>query len=72
MCQTLLHCNNEIFQSITNYPRVNANSKTPLLIVGYSDGSVRIFDIDKVNIVTKMQPIGTEITSIIACKSCKN
>jgi hypothetical protein len=39
-------------------------SKNPLVIVGYSDGTVRVFDIDKANIVCKMHPLGSDVTAI--------
>lgn len=70
MCQTHLNCDNQTFQSIAKYSRAN-KAKTPLLIVGYADGTVRVFDIDKVNIALKMHPLGSEVTVVQAIQNCK-
>jgi WD repeat-containing protein 90 len=68
-CQTLLPFeNNKILQKLIKYIKT-ANNKTPLIIVGYSDGSVRIFDIDRKCIATKLKPFSDEITSINYCKN---
>ncbi len=32
---------------------------------------MRVFDVDKINIVTKMQPLASEVTAIEACNYCK-
>ncbi len=58
-----------MFQLITSYAR--GKEANPLVTVGYSDGSVRVFDIDKISIVTKMQPFASEVTAIEACSNCK-
>jgi hypothetical protein len=70
LCQTYLNCDNQLFQAIAKYSRVN-KSKHPLIIVGYSDGTVRVFDIDKANIICKMHPLSSDILAIESCENSK-
>lgn len=70
-CQTLLFFeNNENLQRLVKYVKT-ANNKTPFIIVGYSDGSVRIFDIDRKCIVSKLKVLEDEISSINYCLNSK-
>jgi WD40 repeat protein len=36
----------------------------PLIAAGYSDGTVRVFDIDKVEMILKMHPHAVSVTAI--------
>jgi hypothetical protein len=70
-CQTLLLFeNNKNLQKLVKYIKT-ASNKTPFILVGYSDGSVRIFDIDRKCIVSKLKPLADAITSINYCKNSK-
>ena len=37
----------------------------PNIVAGYSDGTVRMFDLNKVEMVLKMQPHAVAVTAII-------
>jgi WD40 repeat protein len=69
LCQTLIEChNNKHMQKNSKYGK-QVNCKLPLVAVGYADGKLRIFDIDKKNIVDKLQPLTHELTCIKYCKN---
>ena len=70
-CQTLLsYENNRSLQKLIKFIKT-ANNKTPFVIVGYSDGSIRIFDIDRKCIASKLKAFADEITSINYFKKSK-
>ena len=72
LCQALVYCDDKLFQSISKYAISRKTSKNnPLVIVGYEDGSIRLYDIDKKNIIYKMKPINSAVTAINHCRNCK-
>lgn len=68
ICQAMINCDAKLFQKITKYMKITS-AKNQLLASGYSDGSVRLYDIQKKNIVSKMQVLGHEITALNYCKN---
>ena len=70
-CQTLLDFSES---QAKLFPKLTKNSskrpKYPLIVVGYADGSIRIFDLDKKNIACKIQTFNkSEITCLNHCKN---
>lgn len=47
-------------------PDTNKRDKLPDIICGYSDGTVRMFDVNQVEMVLKMRPHATAVTAINA------
>ena len=73
-CQAIIehttkHCNSmpSIFKHFKS-----ASIKTPPLVIGYADGTVRVFDIEKKCIVHKLKPFSDEVTRISHCKNSKS
>jgi hypothetical protein len=71
LCQALVYCNDTLFQTVTRYVRTSSKLATPLIMVGYADGSARLYDIDKKNIIYKIRPLNHSVTAINHCKNCK-
>lgn len=74
-CQTLIENNagtcrlmKNLFKHVSKQVGQQAN---PLVVVGYFDGSVRVFDIDRKCIANKIKPLNTEITAINYCHHSK-
>ncbi|CAF0967584.1 unnamed protein product [Brachionus calyciflorus] len=64
-------------QSIIKYdPKIFKNSKisnkSKLILVGYSDGSIRLYDIDKKNILNKLKPFNQSVTYMNHCEGTSN
>lgn len=70
-CQTLINfseSNSKLFSKITKTS--NKTSRNPLIVVGYAEGSIRIYDLDKKNIACKIQPFNK--FGITCLNHCKN
>jgi hypothetical protein len=66
ICQTLVSC--ELFHKFSKNSKT-MNSKNPFILVGYSDGYIRLFDIEKKNLIAKLKPFNHEITFLSYCKN---
>lgn len=67
ICQTLV--SREILQkSLSKYSK-NLKEKNPFILVGYSDGYIRLFDIDKKILISKLKPFNHEISFVSHCKN---
>ena len=45
-------------------PDSNVPESLPYIVAGYSDGTVRMFDVNKVEMVLKMHPHAVSVTAI--------
>lgn len=50
--------------------KLSSSVINPLVMVGYQDGSLRVFDIDKKNIVFKVTPSSSAVTAITHLRNC--
>ena len=75
-CQTLIEntpSSNKLLKNLFKQSGKKAyDQASPLVAVGYFDGSVRVFDIDRKCIVKKTKPLNTEITAIDYCNNSRS
>ncbi len=75
ICQTLIESSPANIKALTTVFRHHVKHTTmvisPLIVVAYSDGSVRIFDADRKCIVSKIKALNEEITVVNYCQNSK-
>ena len=49
---------------VTTHRNLNDNDPLPHITAGYSDGTVRMFDLNKVEMILKMHPHAVAVTAI--------
>lgn len=72
ICQSLLYLSDErLFKSVAKYSKTSNSDSFPLILVGYSDGSVRLYDIDKRVRISKLIVANSPITCLNHCEKSK-
>ncbi|RNA21555.1 WD repeat-containing 90 [Brachionus plicatilis] len=62
VCQALIRQDGKMFRA-NNIP-----NKGSLVVVGYADGSIRMYSVEQKNIVSKFKPFAQSVTSITFCE----
>jgi len=74
-CQTLIESSPANMKALITVFRHQAKHAamggSPLVVVAYSDGSVRIFDVDRKCIIGKIKALNEEITAVNYCQKSK-
>lgn len=63
-----MYCDEATFKSITKYTKSTGSDTFPLIVVGYSDGSIRLYDIDKQVRISKLMVASHQITCVNHCE----
>lgn len=66
LCQALVRLDGKSFKN------KNIPEKGSMVIVGYADGSIRLYSIEQKNIISKFKPFARSITSITFCEGTNN
>lgn len=72
-CQTIIENTPKNLKNLKNLFKYSKHTTkgSPLVVVGYADGSVRVFDIDQKCITNKIKPLSSRITAINFSKKSK-
>ena len=71
VCQSMIERTPGNLQMLNKVFKQSFGGESPLVLVGYSDGSVRVFDVDRKCIVNKIKAMNEDITSINYCQNSK-